>query len=96
MHVNAKLRRWPCAGGAHHGGVECVMCANLQISGAAVSLCQEGLFSFEFPEKPGALMRFLEQLPPGDGYGLSDKSSLNSSRDIADTFQVQQVLAEPV
>ena len=28
MHVNAKLRRWPCAGGAHHGGVECVRCAN--------------------------------------------------------------------
>ncbi|CAJ1352751.1 unnamed protein product [Effrenium voratum] len=24
---------------------------------------EEGLFSFEFPEKPGALMRFLEQLP---------------------------------
>ena len=34
----------------------------------ALSLCQEGLFSFEFPEKPGALMRFLEQLPPGEGY----------------------------
>ena len=26
---------------------------------------EEGLFSFEFPEKPGALMKFLEQLPPG-------------------------------
>lgn len=24
---------------------------------------EEGLFSFEFPEKPGALMKFLEQLP---------------------------------
>lgn len=45
-------------------------CANRSDLGPLCFLCrcQEGLFSFEFPEKPGALMRFLEQLPPGDGY----------------------------
>ncbi|CAE7237972.1 ilvA [Symbiodinium natans] len=31
---------------------------------------EEGLFRFEFPEKPGALLNFLENLPPGFNVSL--------------------------
>lgn len=41
----------------------------------AASRSQEGLFSFEFPEKPGALMKFLEQLPSGDVAENDDSDS---------------------
>ena len=55
--------RRPSSTGAHCRGAADI--SAVLRSALSIALLQEGLFSFEFPEKPGALMKFLEQLPPG-------------------------------